>query len=80
MSQVVKNPPASAGDTGDTGSIPRSGRFPGSRARHPTPVFLLGESTDRGAWWATVMGYSFTDSQTLLGDGACTDTHSLATH
>ena len=28
---VVKNLPANAGDTGDTGSIPRSGRFPGGR-------------------------------------------------
>ena len=26
---VVKNPPAIAGDTGDMGSIPESGRFPG---------------------------------------------------
>ena len=26
---VVKNPPANAGDTGDTGSIPGSGRSPG---------------------------------------------------
>ena len=28
---VVKNLPANAGDTGDIGSIPRSGRFPGGR-------------------------------------------------
>ena len=26
---VVKNPPANAGDTGDVGSIPGLGRFPG---------------------------------------------------
>ena len=26
---MVKNPPANAGDTRDTGSIPGSGRFPG---------------------------------------------------
>ena len=26
---VVKNPPANAGDTGDVGSIPESGRSPG---------------------------------------------------
>ena len=29
MSQVVKNLPASAGDAGDEGSIPGSGRSPG---------------------------------------------------
>ena len=28
-SSVVKNPPASAGDTGDPGSISGLGRFPG---------------------------------------------------
>ena len=26
---VVKNPPADAGDVGDVGSIPGSGKFPG---------------------------------------------------
>ena len=26
---MVKNPPVNAGDTGDAGSIPGSGRFPG---------------------------------------------------
>ena len=26
---MVKNPPANVGDTGDTGSIPELGRFPG---------------------------------------------------
>ena len=29
---VVKNPPANAGDTGDAGSIPKSGRSPGEGA------------------------------------------------
>ena len=28
---IVKNLPANWGDTGDVGSIPRSGRFPGGR-------------------------------------------------
>ena len=32
------------GDTGDSGLIPRSGRFPWSRAWQSTPVFLPGES------------------------------------
>ena len=46
MAQVVKNLPAHAGDTGDVGSIPRSGRCPGMEkemATH-TPVFLPGKS------------------------------------
>ena len=33
-----------AGNAGDVGSMPRSGRFPWSRAWQPTPVFLPGES------------------------------------
>ena len=37
---MVKNPPANAGDTGDMGCIPGSGRSPGES----TPVFLLGET------------------------------------
>ena len=40
---MVKNLPANAGDTGDVGSIPGSGRFHWSRAWQPTPVFLPGE-------------------------------------
>ena len=41
---VVKNPPASAGNVRDMGSIPGLGRFPWRRAWQPTPVFLPGES------------------------------------
>ena len=33
-----------AGDTGDGGSSPQSGRFPWRRKWQPTPVFLPGES------------------------------------
>ena len=38
---MVKNPPANAGDTGDTGSIPGSGRSSGV-GRQPTPLLLAG--------------------------------------
>ena len=31
-------------------------KIPWRRAWQPTPVFLPGESQDRGAWWATVPG------------------------
>ena len=43
-STVVENPPANAGDAGDTVSIPGSRRFPWRRVWLPTPVFLPGES------------------------------------
>ena len=39
---VVKNRPASAGDAGDVGSIPGSGRSPGGG--NGTPIFLPGKS------------------------------------
>ena len=41
---VVKNPPTDAGDIGDMGSIPGSGRSPGGGGLQPTPAFLPGES------------------------------------
>ena len=53
---VVKNPPANAGDTRDTGSIPRSGRSPGEGNVKPLQYSCLGSSMDRGAWQVTVHG------------------------
>ena len=59
---VVKNPPANAGDTRDTGSIPGSGRSPGGGHGNPLQYSCLENPMDRGAWWATVHG--LTKSQT----------------
>jgi len=53
---VVKNSPANAGDTGDMGLIPRSGRSPGGGNDNPLQYSCLENSMDRGAWWATVHG------------------------
>ena len=47
----VKNLPAEAGGTRDTGSIPGSGRSPAVGNGSP-----LQDSMDRGAWGATVHG------------------------
>ena len=44
MAQLVKNLPASAGDTRDMGSIPGSGRAPGGGSGNPTPVILSRKS------------------------------------
>ena len=38
---VVKNPPASAGDSRDMGSIPESGRFPGGGHGNPLQYSCL---------------------------------------
>ena len=53
---VIKNLPASAGDAGDRGSIPGSGRCPGGGNGNPLQCSCLENPTDRGAWWATVFG------------------------
>ena len=50
---MVKNPPANAEDTD---LIPGSGRSPGEGNGHPFQYSCLGNSMDRGAWWATVHG------------------------
>ena len=46
----------SACNAGDLGSIPGSGRFPGEGNSNPFQYFCLENSTDRGAWRATVYG------------------------
>ena len=40
---MVKNPPVNAGDTGDTSSIPGSGRYPGVRNGNPLWYSWTGE-------------------------------------
>ena len=54
----------SACNVGDLGSIPKSGRSPGEGNGYPLQYSCLGNSMDKGAWWATVHG--FTKSQTRL--------------
>ena len=53
---VVKNPPVSAGDLRDVGSIPGSGRSAGGDCGSPLQFSCLENSMGRGAWWATVHG------------------------
>ena len=53
---MVKNLPANAGDTGDAGSIPGLGRYPGEGNGNPLQYSCLENSMDRGTWWATVNG------------------------
>ena len=53
---MVKNPPSSARDVRDAGSIPGSGRSPGGEHGNPFQDSCLENPMDRGAWWATVLG------------------------
>ena len=50
---MVKNSLASAGDTGDVGSIPGLGRSPGGEHGYILQYSCLENPVDRGAWWAT---------------------------
>ena len=50
---MVKNLPANAGDVD---LIPGLGRYPGEGHDNPLQNCCLGNSMDRGAWWAMVHG------------------------
>ena len=63
---MVKNPPVNAGDTGDVGLTPKSGRSLGGRSGNPLQYSCLENPMDRGAWWATVPGVG--KSQTGLSN------------
>ena len=54
VAQVVKNPPANAGDIRDTGSIPGTGRSPAEGHGNPFRHSCLENLMDRGAWRAIV--------------------------
>ena len=66
---VVKNLPATAGDTGVVVSIPGSARSPGGGNGNPLQCSYLENPMDREAWQATVQGV--TKSQTQLSDRVC---------
>ena len=66
---MVKNPPANAGDMG---SIPGWGRSPGEGNGKPLQYSHLGNTWDRGAWWATGHGVAKELDTTLrLNNTSC---------
>ena len=65
---VVKNLPANAGNTGDSGSIPGWRRSPGGGNGNPLQYSCWENPMDRGAWWATV--HEVSKNQTWLSDWA----------
>ena len=60
---MVKNLLANAGDIGDVGSIPGSGRPLGGGNGNPLQCVCLGNPMDRGARWATVHGVAKSQTQ-----------------
>jgi len=51
---MVKNLPANAGGDKKHGFDPWVRKIPWRNKQQPTPVFLLENTMDRGAWWAIV--------------------------
>ena len=67
MVQLVKNPPANAGDERDTGSVPGLERSPGGGKGNPLQYSCLESSVDKGALWAIVHGVTKTWRQLSTG-------------
>ena len=67
---VVKNPPANAGDTRDTGSDPWVEKIPWRKKWQPSPVFLPGKSHGQ----RSLVGYC------PLGHKESDKTKGLSTH
>jgi len=59
-----RQPPASAEDIRDLGSIPGLERSPGEGNGHPLQYSCLENPMDRGVWWTSV--HRVAKSQTLL--------------
>ena len=60
---MVKNLPANAGDLGDAGLIPGSGKSPGEGNGNPLQYSCLENPMDRGTWWAMVHGVAKSQMQ-----------------
>ena len=71
---MVKNPPADAGDAGDTGSVPGSGRSPGEGNGNPIQYSCLENPMDGGAWSA--VDYRLMESQRVRHNGVRPDNSS----
>ena len=77
VAQLVENPPGNAGDTGDGGLIPGSGKVLGGGNGNPFHYSCLGNPMDRGAWWATVheAAKSWTRLRVCAPVRVCAHTH-----
>ena len=73
VAQLVKNPPANAGEAREESLILGLGRSPGVANGNPLQCSCLENSMDGGAWWATVHGVA--RSQTQLNTCVHTHTH-----
>ena len=70
---MVKNPPANAGASGDTGSVLGLGRFTGEGNGNSLQYSCMEKSMDKGVWWAT--NHRITKSQSQLSTHTHTHIH-----
>ena len=67
---MVKNPPASAGNTGDAGSVSGPGTSPGAGNGNPLPYSCLNSAMDNAAWQDTSV-HGIAQNQTELSMHTC---------
>ena len=67
---MVENPDVSAGDIGDMGSIPGSGRSPGGGNGSPLQYSCLKNPMDKGAWQASPWHHKELDTTEQLSTHA----------
>ena len=75
---AVKNLPANAGDVGDAGLIPGSGRSPGGGNGNPLQYSCLENSLGAGAWGAMVHGVAQSQTRPIAHTYTHTHTHTQA--
>ena len=71
---MEKNPPASARDIRDVGSVPGSGGSPGGGQGSPLQCSCLENPVNGGAWWATVHGVAKESDTTEVNEHTHTHT------
>ena len=65
---MAKNLPANAGDAGNTGLVPGSGRSPGEGNGNTRQYSCLENPVDRASWRAIVHGVAKTNTFTFIDD------------
>ena len=76
-----KEPIWNAGDTREAGVIPGSEKFPGEGNGNPLQYSYLGNSMEKGSWWAAVHGAAESGTTEQLSASIThTHTHTQNTH